>query len=176
MGLFNKFQALVGRDQGASRLFVRAAGFFNVGDSATVDGTDITGAVLKYALLSPVTKTSIVLSVGAAALTVNSTIPATYGVVAINHAGAASTVSLKLPSANVGATLFLNMRAWQSDISILPGNASIAMGPTLSDCSCILVVNGSVNSAWLELKCVNSGEWFVANHSNRTGVQVQASS
>jgi len=177
MALFDKFQARVGRDQGAARLFVASDGYFNVGDvSGGTDGTDITGAALKLALLSPMTRASVTLSVGAAALTVNSTILAKYGYTAYLHAGGASTVSIKLPSAELGAVLFMDFRAWQSDMSILSGNASMVLGQTLSSLSCIMMVNGSVNSAWLKLTCFTAGQWAVTEQSNRTGVTCQLAS
>ncbi len=176
MGRYDSYQAEVGRAQGSSVLFITSAGFFDVGDVDNgANGDRISGAVLRLQLLSPITRTSVMLSTNSV-LAVNSTLLIKYGYVALRATGNPSTCSLRMPSAEVGATLFLDMRAWQSDISILPGNASLAFGDTLSDLSCIMIVNGSVNSAWLELKCFTAGEWAIANQSNRTGVSGQVSS
>jgi len=177
MSLFDKFQARVGRDQGANRLYVAETGYFNVGDKfGSTDGTDIDGNQLKFQLLSPIPRTSYTMSVGAASLIVNSTLTVKYGYAAFLHAGAASTISVKLPSAEAGAKLFLDFRAWQSDISILASACSLVFGQTLSMLSCIMVVNGSVNSAWCELTCFTAGTWAITAQSNRTGVSGQAAS
>ena len=177
MALFDTFQAQVGRDQGATRQFITSTGYFNVGDVAGgADGTDITGLQLQTILLTPFTRTSVTLSTNSV-LAVNSVIPASFGYVAIVQGANPSTCSLRLPSAKVYHRLFIDFRNWQSDISVLPGNAtSLVFGNTLSDLSCIMMVNGSVNSAWVELTCFTDGQWAITNQSNRTGVAGQVAS
>lgn len=177
MALFDTFQARVGRDQGATRMFIAETGYFNVGDKlGSTDGTDITGAQLQAMLMGPLTRTSCPLSTNSV-LAVNSVIPASYGYVAIVQGANPSTCSLRLPSAKLYHRLFIDFRHWQSDISVLVGNAaSLVLGNTLSDMSCIMMVNGSVNSAWVELTCFTDGQWAVTNMSDRTGVSPQASS
>jgi len=173
MGLFDKFQALVGRDQGASRLFVRIGGFFNVGDEATADGTDITGLQLKNMLLGQLTRTTY--AIASATLAVSVMTPK-YGLFLFSAAAGVSTCSIKLPSAEPGAVLQLNLGAIQSDFQILAGNSPSIAGIRGSDLSRINIVNGSVNSAYLELGCYTQGEWQVVRTSNRTGVIERPSS
>lgn len=173
MSLFDKFQASVGRDVGANRLFVAASGYFNVGDVAGgADGDDILGSTLRLALLSPVTRTSYTL---ASAIQTTSVIPVKYGLVNFYYPSA--TTSCKMPSAEVGATLILMFGAVLSTISILPGNASIAIGN--SALSCILVSNGVLTSTvapWIQLTCYTAGEWAVTSLAAATNVTPQRSS
>lgn len=173
MGLFDKHQALVGRGQGASRLFVRIGGFFNVGDEASADGTDITGLQLKNTLLAQLTRTTY--AIVSAALATSVMTPK-YGLFLFSAGAGISTCSIKLPSAEPGALLMLNLGAIQSDFQILAGDSPSIAGIRGSDLSRINIVNGSVNSAFLELCCYTQGEWQVARTSNRTGVVEQPSS
>lgn len=167
MGLFDKFQALVGRDLGASRLFIRIGGFFNVGDEASANGTDITGLQMKNMMLSPVTRTTYAIISAALATSV---MTPKYGLFLFSAAAGISTCSIKLPSAEPGANLLMNLGAIQSDFQILAGNGPSLVGIRGSELSRINIVNGSVNSALLELRCFTQGEWQVARTSNRTGV------
>lgn len=157
MSLFDKFQAEVGRDQGAKRLFVTSDGYFNVGDvQGGADGADITGAALKYALLSPMTRTSFTM---ASAIQTVSVIPATYGLVNVYYPSA--TTSVKVPAANVGATLWIIPSPVASTISLLAGTSgSIAVG--YSDISCILFSMNGTSGAWIQLVCSKANEWQVA--------------
>lgn len=167
MGLFDKFQALVGRDQGASRLFIRIGGFFNVGDSASANGTDITGLQLKNILLTNVTRTIYnIISTPIAA----SVITPKYGLFLFSAAAGISAFSLNLPSAEPGAVLLINAGAIQSDMQFLAGNGPSLTGIRGSDLSRINITNGSVNSAFFELICYTQGEWQVAYTSSRVGV------
>ena len=177
MSLFDTYIGRVGRQLGTNRLFVAATGFFNVGDvSGGADGTDITGAQLKYMLISPMTRTSVTMS--AASTQTISVIAASCGLVhlyAIGAAGSASTTtSVKLPVANLGATLLLNFVATHSQVSILAGtSASLAIGT--SDLSCILITGSGVSGIWLEFMCITANEWQVARgeliHGQFAGMQ-----
>ena len=162
------YQPKVYKSSGGDRLNVKSDGYVNFEDQ------DFTGAKMRLLLLSLNTRTAQTLSTNSKLAV--SVLTAKYGYVPILQTTAASTVSLKLPSAEVGARLHLDLRAWQSDISILPGNASLAFGHTLSDLSCIMIVNGSVNSAWVQLDCFVDGRWTITNQSTRVGVSGQVSS
>ena len=161
-------QPKVYKSAGGDRLNIKSDGYLNFNDQ------DFTGAVLRLNGLSLNTRNSVTLSTDSKLAV--SVITVKYGYTAIRQTTAASTCSLKLPSAEAGARLFIDLRMWQSDISVLPGNASLAAGASLSDLSCLMIVNGSVNSAWVQLDCFTAGEWTITNQSNRTGVAGQASS
>jgi hypothetical protein len=166
MSRYDSHQGSVGRAQGASVLFIKSDGYFDVGDVAGgADGTQILGSQLQLQLLSPVTRTSFTM---ASAIQTVSVIPVGYGTVEIWYPSA--TTSVKLPAANVGATLIIKFGtgAVASLVSILAAtSASIAVG--YSDCS---MINASINGAsglWLELVCVTANEWQT-NRSNSWGV------
>jgi hypothetical protein len=172
MALFDRFQALVGRDQGAARFFIRIGGFFNVGDvPGGANGTDVTGLQFKNIMLSPVTRTSFTM---ASAIQTVSVIPIGYGKVDIYYPSA--TTSVKLPVANPGATLLLNFPVpVASTISVLAGtSASIACG--YSDCSMILLSMNGISGAWVQLQCMTANEWQVALTPNVLQVVAQRSS
>jgi hypothetical protein len=161
MSQFDSFQALVGRDQGATRLYVTAAGFFNVGDVVNgANGTDIAGSTLQRLLLSPATRTSFTM---ASAIQTVSVIPIGYGLVDIYYPSA--TTSVKLPAANLGATLMIRfgLGAVASQVSILAAtSASLAYG--YSDCSVLMAsFNGGASGAYVRLVCNTANEWAVAD-------------
>jgi hypothetical protein len=168
MSLRDTQQPKVGKEQGGERFFCKEAGYMNFNDQ------DFTGAKMRLMLLSLNTRTTQTLSTNSKLAV--SVLTAKYGYAPILQTTAASTAAANLPSAEVGARLHLDFRAWQSDMSILPGNASLAFGHTLSDLSCIMIVNGSANSAWVQLDCFVDGRWTITNQSNRTGVSGQVSS
>jgi hypothetical protein len=161
-------QPKVHKSAGGDRLNVKEDGYLNFNDQ------DFTGAELRLLLLSPITRNSVTLSTDSKLAV--STIVVGYGYTALLQTTAASTCSLKLPSAEKGAHLFIDLRAWQSDLSIMSGAGSMVMGNTLSSLSCIMIVNGSVNSAWLRLDCFTEGQWCITNQSTRVGVQPQVAS
>ena len=173
MSLFDKFQARVGRDQGAARLFVAETGYFNLGDKfGSTNGTDIAGAVLNLLFLSPVTRTSYTL---ASAIQTTSIVPAKYGYVVFNYPSLMT--SCRLPSAEAGATLFLNLVSVLSRMSIYAGNASLVLAATLSDISCIAISTNSAaqsNHAWIQLMCFETGTWAITNQGSRAIVTPQA--
>ena len=158
MSLFDKYQAEVGRDQGAKRLFVTSDGFFNVGDvMGSTDGTDISGTALKVALLGQFTRTSFTM---ASAIQTVSVVPIGYGKVDVYYPSA--TTSVKMPPAVLGATLLINFPVpVASTISLLPGTSgSIAVG--YSDLSCILLSMNGASGTWVEFQCSKANEWQVA--------------
>ena len=166
MSLRDTQQPNVGKEQGGDRFFCKSAGYMNFNDQ------DFTGAEMRLNLLSRMNRTAMTLSTDSKLAV--SVITVKYGYVALLQTTAASTCSLKLPSAEKGAQLHIDMRVWQSDISILAGNAvSLVNGNTLSSLSCIMLVNGSVNSAWVQLTCFTDGQWCITNQSTRVGVQAQ---
>ena len=168
MSLRDTQQPNVGKEQGGDRFFCKSAGYMNFNDQ------DFTGAEMRLNLLSRMNRTAMTLSTDSKLAV--SVITVKYGYVALLQTTAASTCSLKLPSAEKGAQLHIDMRAWQSDISIMSGAASLVFGHTLSSLSCVMIVNGSVNSAWLQLTCFQDGQWCITNQSHRTGVSGQVSS
>jgi len=175
MSLFDKFNARVGRDKGAARLFVASDGYFNLGDVAGgTDGSDVTGAALNLAWLSPRTRTSFTL---ASAIQTVSIIPVKYGYVMMNYPSLMTSV--KLPSAELGATLYLDLTSVLSRMSILAGNASLVLGRTLSEISCIAIstnsATGSVN-AWIQFTCFEAGTWAITNQGGRAVVEPQLGS
>lgn len=161
-------QPKVHKSAGGDRLNVKSDGYVNFEDQ------DFTGAKMRLLLLSLNTRTAQTLSTDSKLAV--SVLTAKYGYAPILQTTAASTASVKLPSAAVGARLHIDLRAWQSDLSILAGNASLAFAHTLSDLSCIMVVNGSINSAWVQLDCFVDGRWTITNQSGRVGVAGQVSS
>lgn len=177
MGLFDRFNANVGRDVGANRLFVTTDGFFNVGDiDGGANGTDIDGAKLRRILLSPYTKLSYTL---ASAIQTVSVIPNSYGMVTMVYPSA--TTSCKLPVANPGAMLLLNFYLVASgQISIYPGSNAAgsvqSMVYGLSDLSCIAYSGILISNTWLELICAVANEWAVASYSSATNINLIRSS
>ena len=168
MSLYDKYQARVGRAQGGTRQFITAEGYFNLGDvRGGADGSDISGAVLQYALLSPVTRTSFTM---ASAIQTVSIIPIKYGLVTMIYPSA--TTSIKLPSAEPGATLLLNLSGVATNLSILAGNASVVAGA--GKVSCIYTTSVASVAAWVELRCFTQGEWAVARISSPTSIALQA--
>lgn len=168
MSQFDTFQARVGRDQRATRLFVAATGFFNVGDIiGGANGSDFTGAELQRLLLSPLTRTSFTM---ASAIQTVSVIPATYGIVDVYYPSA--TTSVKLPAANRGATLLVRFGtgAVASQVSILPGSNAAGSVQSLivgnSDLSMILASINGASGAFLELTCMTDNEWAVTRCSS----------
>ena len=173
MGRFDRFDAEVGRDQGATRLFVTTDGFFNVGDvQGGANGTDITGSQLRNIFLTDLTRYNINNSAGVLSVI---QIPTLYGYVYFSCTTAASQASANLPSAEKGATLILWFKGVQSNLSLLKGNAISIEGIRGSDLSCFNVINGSVNSAFVELICFTQGCWSVAFYSNGVGIVEQPS-
>lgn len=173
MGLFDKFQALVGRDQGASRFFIRVGGFFNVGDvPGGANGTDVTGLQFKNIMLSPVTRTRY--DINSAALAVSVMAPG-YGLCLFSAAAGVSTCSIKLPSATPGATLLINVGGVQSDLLFLAGNGPSLISIRGSDLSSFKAVNGSANAGYALLNCYTQGEWQVAQITSRAAIVEQAS-
>ena len=173
MARYDSYQATAGRGQGGTTLFITSGGFFDVGDVAGgANGTQVDGRTLQLALLSPMTKTSVVLTSAPMAVSVIS--PA-YGYIFITQSVTYNSASLKLPTASTGATLYLVCAGVQSTLQIVASGMSLA-GIRNSDLSRIDIVNGSANSAWVELNCFTDGEWSVVSYSNRTGIVEQASS
>lgn len=173
MARYDTYQAAVGRGQGGTTLFITSGGFFDVGDVAGgADGTQIDGRKLQLVLLSPVTKTSIVIT--SAPMTV-SVISPEYGYIFITASVTYNSASLKLPAASAGAMLLINAAGVQSDMQIVASGVSL-VGIRNSDLSRLSFTNASANSAWVQLNCFTDGEWAVVCYSNRTGVGESPSS
>lgn len=166
MALFDRFQAAVGRDQGANRLFIRDDGFFNIGDVRNgKDGDDITGTQIWYAMMSPHTRHSVTM---ASVPETNSILPS-FGVVYLWQSVTYNSVSMKMPSAHLGAVLIIQAGMVQSNIVVWPSGMSLA-GIRNSDLSTLTITNGSANSAWIEFRCFVENCWAIVRYSDRVGI------
>ena len=167
MALLDKYQSKVGIEQGAIRDFCKAGGFFNAGHNSDTDqGIDFTGRQMMNMMATWVTKTNINNSAGVLSVI---TMPR-YGYVFYSCTTAASQASANFPSAEAGAGLVLIFKGVQSNLSLLKGNAVSIEGIRGSDLSAVNIINGSVQSAYIELICFKDGVWSVAFYANAVGV------
>lgn len=172
MSKYDTYQTRVGRAGGGTVQFIGDDGYFDLGDvRAGADGTQFTGRQLQLDLLSRMTRTSITLTSAPMAVSVLS--PA-YGVFTITASVTYNSASLVLPVASKGARVLLHAQGVQSDLPLLNGGNSI-VGIIGTDLSRIDIVNGSANSAYVELACFEDGVWAVVELKNRTGIVEQAS-
>lgn len=166
MGLFDRFQARVGRDQGAARLYVAATGFFNVGDiMGGANGSDLNGVSLKAILLGGVTRTSFTM---ASAIQTVSVLPIGYGLIDIYYPSA--TTSVKLPVALPGQMLVIRfgVGAVASQVSFLLGSNSAGSAQSLmygvSGLSTVQAsFNGGASNIYCKLFCQTANLWEVAD-------------
>jgi hypothetical protein len=166
MGLFDSFQARVGRQQGAQRLFVAQGGFFNVGDvQGGANGVDIPGISFKaIALNGTVTRYNYISAALAA-----SYLSVGYGT-AILSVNASANFSINLPYAYQYAMLLVNVGAVQSDGQIKAGSNTL-VGMRGSALSFLSFTNGSANQGWVQLAAIADGSWAVSSSSAKANMQ-----